>query len=366
MARRQTLTAQLARELEQRDRLTADAEIARLKSERDAWRKRYTAALAQIDRERERATAITTLAGVKGRRPARRKTKPTKGGATVIALFSDWHVEETVDGATVGRRPDGRYINEYNLPICRRRVDELTTRFATLLEHERRLVKIDRLCIWLGGDFISGAIHPDTAELAALPPLQAIRFAGELIRGVLDELATMADEVLVVTNSGNHGRNTPDLRIGTEAANSLETHLYLGMAAAEQNPRIRWHVGEAYLNTIDLLDDYPVRFHHGHAIRGGGIGGITIPINKALAAWDKIRPAALTCGGHHHQFQWIRGARYVSNGSLIGYNAYATLNRLPFEPPSQTMIVVDHNRRDVTKAFPIFVDGDLAPRRARR
>lgn len=359
MARRR-LTADLARELDQAARVTAEAELARVRAERDGYRKRYQAALAQIDRERERADSITALSSIRGKktRPPARK-KPARGAATVIALWSDWHCEELVDGATVGRRADGRYVNEYNLAVCRRRVAELTTRFATLLEHERRLVKIDRVVVWLGGDFISGAIHPDTADLAQLAPLEALRFAGERIREALDQVATMADEVLVVTNSGNHGRNTPDLRIGTEAANSLETHLYLAMAAAERNPRITWHVGKSYLNTIDLLEDYPVRFQHGHAIRGGGVGGITIPINKALAMWDKLRPAALTCGGHHHQFSWIRAARYIGNGSLIGYNAYATLNRLPWEAPSQTFVVVDHDRRDVTRAYPIFVDGDL-------
>lgn len=359
MARKKPLARDLAQALEHSDQLAADAELARVRAERDAYRSRYKAALAQIDRERDRANAITSLSSIRGKRPRRARQAATKGGATAIALFSDWHCEETVDGDTVGRWPDGRYINHYNLATCKRRVAELTARLATLLEHERRLVKIDRLVVWLGGDFISGAIHPDTAELAALSPLAAIRFAGELIRGTLDQLATMADQVVVVTNSGNHGRNTPDLRIGTEAANSLETHLYLAMAAAETNPRITWQVSESYLAYLELLDGYRVRFHHGHAVRGGGIGGIAVPLNKAIAAWDRVEPAALTCMGHHHQFQWLRAARSVCNGSLIGYSAYATLIKAAYEPPSQTLVIVDHDRREVTRAYPIFVDADL-------
>jgi hypothetical protein len=339
--------------------LAADAEIARLRSEVANFKSRYKAALGQIDRERERADAIAGLAGLKSK-PAKpgRLTKSVKGAATVIVALSDWHVEERVDGATVN------FLNQFDLDVADKRIAELSERFAVLLEHARQLVKVPRVVVWLGGDFISGHIHPDTAEMAQLPPLSAIRWAGERLRGFIDMVADMTDDVIVATNSGNHGRSTEKLRVGTELDHSFEQHLYLTLAGQETRKNVRWQVGEGYLNVVDL-DGFRVRFHHGHAVSyGGGVGGITIPTNKAIAAWDKIDRADLTVFGHWHQFSWLRAGRYVSNGSLIGHSAYATKIKASYEPPCQAFVVVDHKRREVTDAKPIFCDRDLQERAA--
>jgi hypothetical protein len=353
------LLTDIATEVAERRQLEADAEIARLRSEVASLKSRYKAALGQIDRERERADAIAGLAGIKGK-PAKagRLTKSVKGAATVIVALSDWHVEERVDPATVNG------LNDYDLDVADRRIAELSERFAVLLEHQRQLVKVPRVVVWLGGDFLSGHIHPDTAELAQLPPLSAIRWAGERIRGFLDMVADMTPEVVVATNSGNHGRSTEKLRIGTELDHSFEQHMYLTMAGQEARKNVRWQVGEGYLNVVDL-DGFRVRFHHGHAVSyGGGVGGITVPTNKAIAAWDRIDRADLTVFGHWHQFSWLRAGRYVSNGSLIGHSAYATRIKASYEPPCQAFVVIDHERREVTDAKPLFCDRDLKQRAA--
>jgi hypothetical protein len=177
-------------------------------------------------------------------------------------------------------------------------------------------------------------------------------------------VADMTPEVIVATNSGNHGRSTEKLRIGTELDHSFEQHMYLTMAGQEARKNVRWQVGEGYLNVVDL-DGFRVRFHHGHAVSyGGGVGGITIPTNKAIAAWDRIDRADLTVFGHWHQFSWLRAGRYVSNGSLIGHSAYATRIKASYEPPCQAFVVVDHERREVTDAKPLFCDRDLKQRAA--
>ena len=356
MARK--LTDEVAATISDSERLAVDAEIARLRSEVASLRGRYKSALAQIDRERERADAVANLTGIKGKAVAPKKTKAAKGSATVIVALSDWHVEERVDPSTVNG------LNDYDLDVADRRIAELAERFSTLLEHERQLVTVDQVVVWLGGDFLSGHIHEDTAEMAQLAPLAATRWAGERIRGFLDMVAGMAKRVIVATNSGNHGRSTPKLRVGTELDHSFEQDLYLRMEAEERNKNVEWQVGTSYLNIVDL-DGFRVRFHHGHAVSyGGGVGGITIPTNKAIAAWDRIDRADLTVFGHWHQFSWLRSSRYVSNGSVIGHSAYATRIKASYEPPCQAFVVVDGGRREVTKALPIFCDRDLQRRRA--
>jgi hypothetical protein len=358
MARR-SLSDDVAADVAAASRLATDAEIARLRSELADAKGRYKAALQAIDAERARADTIAGLTGIEAvRRNGVPKTVRKKHDATMVVLLSDIHAEERVDPDTVNG------LNDYSLDVCDQRMSELMERFAVLLEHERRLAKIDRVVVWLGGDFISGHIHDDTAELAQLAPLTATRWIGARLRGFLDAVSENAREVIVATNSGNHGRSTEKLRIGTELEHSFEQNLYLTMAAAESRKNVRWQVGTGYLNYLDL-DGFLIRFHHGHAIKyGGGVGGITIPTNKAIAAWDAVKRADLTCFGHWHQFQWLRAGRYVANGSVIGHSAYATRIKAAYEPPCQACIVIDHGRREVTKAMPIYCDRDLRTQKA--
>lgn len=356
MARKKSAVAEIADAVADAAQLAADAELARLRSEVATLRGRYKAALAQIDRERERADSLVQLRDITPVRHKAASKKTPLHDATMVVLLSDWHVEELVDPATCNG------LNSFDLDVADQRIAELTERFATLLEHERRLARIDRVLVWLGGDFISGHIHPDTAELAQLAPLAATRWAGERIRGFIDTVADQAAEVIVATSCGNHGRSNAGERkprIGTEAEHSFEQHLYLTLSQAEQRKNVRWQVSESYLNYVDL-DGFRIRAHHGHGYTfHGGIGGIHVPVSKANAAWQAIERADLTVFGHWHQWSWLRAGRYVSNGSLIGHNAYAVRIKAAYEPPCQSAIVIDHGRNEVTKAMPIYCDRDL-------
>ena len=347
---RKTLIA----DVQDAERLAADAELARLRSEVANLRGRYKSALSAIDAERARADSLLQLRGIKpASKPLTKSVKGAKHAATMVVLLSDVHCEERVDPATVNG------LNSYSLDVCQSRLDELQERFFNLLDHERQLARIDRVVVWLGGDFLSGHIHDDTAEMAQLAPLAATRWIGERLRGFIDTVADQAGSVIVATNSGNHGRSTEKLRIGTEMEHSFEQHLYLTLAAGETKPNVRWQVGTGYLNYVDL-DGFRVRFHHGHAVRyQGGIGGIHVPLNKSIAAWDATERADLTCLGHWHQFSWGRAGRYVSNGSVIGHSAYAVRIKAAYEAPCQAAIVIDHGRQEVTKAMPIYCDRDL-------
>jgi hypothetical protein len=333
--------------------LAADAELARLRSEVASLRGRYKAALQQIDRERERADSLVQLRGIEPEAVRNsRNAKGTKHAATMVVLLSDIHCEEVVRPETVNG------LNEFNLDVCDARLAELWSRFFAMLEHERQLCRIDRVCIWIGGDVITGMIHPELAEENSLHPLAAKRWIGSRLRGFIDAASERVKEIVVATSCGNHGRTTEKLRTN-EADTSYEHDLYLTMQAEERKKNVRWQIGEGHLNYVDL-DGFRVRFCHGHAIRyQGGIGGIHVPLNKAIAAWDSTTRADLTCIGHWHQFSWGRSGRYVTNGSVIGHSAYAIRIKANYEPPCQAAFVIDHGRREVTKAYPLFCDRDL-------
>ena len=337
------------------DRLAIDAEMARLRAEVASHRKRYAAALEQLARERQRADAAVSLQNIRPVRAKRAgKAKAKRHAASMIFMLSDVHAEERVDPATVNGE------NDYSLDVCHRRLAELERRLFAMLDHERGLADIRRMVVWLGGDFITGHIHPDCVEVAQLTPPNATRWIGERLRGLIDAIAERVDSVIVCTNAGNHGRSTEKLRIATELDHSWEQLMYHTLAREEQNANVEWQIATGHLGYVDL-DGFTLRTTHGHSIRyAGGVYGLALPASKAIAAWDVSRRADLTIFGHYHTWGWLRGGRYVSNGSVIGYSPYAVFIKANSnERPCQGLVVVDHGRQEVTKAYPLFCDEDL-------
>ena len=60
--------------------------------------------------------------------------------------------------------------------------------------------------------------------------------------------------------------------------------------------------------------------------------------------------------GHYHQF--MENWRWICNGAIVGYNAYALEIKADIQPPTQSFIVVDKEYGKVM-ALPIFVDEPL-------
>ena len=335
-------------------RLASDAELARLRSEVAGLKSRYKAALQQIDRERERADAMSSLKNVQpvALTKSVKGNKRTKHAATAILMLSDVHCEERVLPETVNGE------NDYSLDVCQLRLAELEERFIACLHHERNQADIRRVLIWLGGDFLTGHIHPDCVEVAQLSPMNATRWIAERLRGLIDNVAKHAEQVIVCTNAGNHGRSTEKNRIATELEHSWEQLMYFTLAREEKNRNVRWQIAEGHLGYVDL-DGFLVRTTHGHSIRfAGGVYGLALPASKAIARWDAGRKADLTIFGHYHSWGWLRGARYVANGSVIGHSPYAERVASP-ERPCQGMAIIDHGRHEVTRAYPLFCDRDL-------
>ena len=336
------------------DRLASDAELARLRSEVATYRKRYTAALAQIDKERERGDSLASLQGIKSAPLTKsvKGRKRAKHAATAVLMLSDVHAEERVLPETVNGE------NDYSLDVCQLRLAELEERFLDCLQHERNQADIDRVLIWLGGDFITGHIHPDCVEVAQLSPMNATRWIAERLRGLIDRIAANVGTVIVCTNAGNHGRSTEKNRIATELDHSWEQMMYFTLAREEKNANVRWQIAEGHLGYVDL-DGFLVRTTHGHSIRyNSGVFGLALPASKKIAQWDAGRKASLTIFGHYHSWGWLRGSRYIANGSVIGHSPYAERVASP-ERPCQGMAIIDHGRQEVTRAYPLFCDRDL-------
>jgi hypothetical protein len=155
-------------------------------------------------------------------------------------------------------------------------------------------------------------------------------------------------------HSGNHARTTKTTRFGAENGHSLEFLLYAHLAAYfRSEPRVQFQIAtgmHSYLNVYGQT----IRFMHGHSVKyGGGVGGIYIPINKALSQWDKGRRADLSVLGHFHQMR--DGGNFLVNGSLIGYSSFALSIRADYEQPKQALFLLD-KRRGRTCTWPVLVD----------
>jgi len=274
--------------------------------------------------------------------------------STCFMVGSDFHIEENVDAATVN------FKNEFNLSIMEARVLKFFQGQFRMFDILRRDTTIHTVVLALLGDFITNTIHEDLQESNNLLPAEAIYKAECLIvsgiRFLLDQTEKEGTEFLIVCHSGNHGRMTKKQRGTTEAGNSLEHFMYYHLRDFfKGEERIKFQIAEGYHSFVSLYEDhYKVRFHHGHAINyGGGVGGITIPVLKAIAQWNIADRADLDVFGHFHQF--IDYGNFVANGSLIGYNDFAVRIKATYEKPQQAFFLVNKKWNAKTMVTPIFL-----------
>lgn len=278
--------------------------------------------------------------------------KPSTGSSSEAVAFvvaSDWHVEETVRPEQVSE------LNTFNLKVADARIQKFFQNSTKLISITQRDSRIKQLVLCLLGDFISGSIHEELVEGNSLLPIDAIMFAEQrIIAGINYYLKNTDLNLTIVCHAGNHSRITKKTHIATEQGNSLEFYMYHHLANLfASNKRVKFIIANGYHTYLDIFG-YVVRLHHGHSIRyGGGVGGIYIPVNKAIAQWNKGRNCDLDVFGHFHQLR--DGGNFVCNGSLIGYNSFALSIKADFEPAKQSFFLVD-SKRGKTLQAPIWLD----------
>lgn len=270
--------------------------------------------------------------------------------ATAMVLLSDIHAEEKIDA----RKING--LNESSPDIIRERMDKFFQKTLMLTNHERKLVPIPRLMLAILGDTISGEIHEDCLAEAAMVPMEAISFVEEMLESGIDFLLDKGNfkEIVIPCAVGNHARITKKPRISGQISTNLESLLYKHLAKLyAKDDRVRFVLPQG-LHTYVEIYGKKIRFHHGDAIKyQGGVGGISIPVNKAIANWNMGMKADQDCFGHWHQ--GLDGGRWLSNGSVCGYGPFSLQIKAPFEHPQQTFCILDKHRWK-TAVRPIFLD----------
>ncbi len=260
---------------------------------------------------------------------------------TAVVLASDWHVEEPVEAESVAGR------NEYNLAIADGRVKRFFDGVIWNIEHQRasKRIAIRNLVLWLGGDLMTGYIHPELVETNELSPTETMRWLMPRLRDGIHTLLKRLnlDHIEIPCSHGNHGRTTEKTRISSGASNSYENLMYHCLAEEFRNePRVHFEITASPHQYVQVYD-FTLHFHHGDSVRyQGGVGGLGVPLLKAIAPWDLLKKADLHHVGHFHQLSDF--GRVLVNGSLIGYGGYSQWIRAQFEPPQQMFYLLDKNR----------------------
>jgi len=278
-------------------------------------------------------------------------TSTGKEEACPIIMLSDWHFEERIDSETING------LNDYNLDIASTRWNRCIQNSLKLVHKERFSSEIKQAILWLGGDFITGYIHEELEESNYLSPTQAVRFAKERIITAIKFYLQHGkfEKITIVCNYGNHGRTTKKPRVSTAYKNSYEWMMYKDIEDYFANEKKLSFVVPNGLYAYVTIFDKVIRFWHGDSIKyGGGIGGLTVPLIKAIHKMNDSIHADYNIMGHYHQLFEATKDCFI-NGSGIGYSAYAQRIGASFEKPMQGFKMVDKKYGFTTK-LPIFCE----------
>ncbi len=269
--------------------------------------------------------------------------------ATAVWVASDWHIDEIVDPDTINQ------MNEYNPKIAEERAKNFFKNWLRLTDILSKDIKIEHILLAVLWDMISGYIHPELIENNSDSPTQAlIRFRNILISWIDYIIENSNYKLTLVCKMWNHWRTTEKKMISSSYKNSYEWLIYHLIADTyKDNPRVNFIVENGY-HTYFKIYDYMLRMHHWDAMRfWWGVWGLTIPVNKSISQWNKWRNADIEVFWHFHTMMFHKN--FVSNGSLIWYNAYAESIKADFEKPAQAFFLVDKKRGKTIQA-PISLD----------
>jgi len=333
--------------------LATDLELKRLQQRASDSGRRYKNALLEIDRlNKELQQFVTVTDHMRYFRPAIIKPKQGgKGEATAMVSITDWHFEETVDLAAVNG------VNEFNLKIAQKRIERLWQSVAGIVDMCRTKDRIDTIVVMLLGDLVNGWIHEEFLVTNSLTPPEAVlQVFDALIPGLNFLLKeTKAKELIVPCVCGNHGRITKRKMSKKSAETTYDWLIYQLLARwfeAQGEKRIRFILPRGDITYIKIYDKV-IRLTHGDNIRyQGGIGGVHIPLRKALDRWNTCMRADYNYLGHWHTN--LSGEDYRMSGSLIGYNEFCIRIKAQYQPASQAF-ELQHPRYGATGAFPLIL-----------
>lgn len=259
-----------------------------------------------------------------------------EGERYAIALFSDAHIEETVDTSNV------LGLNEYDTTIAEQRIKAYFANLATCLKRD----KVNCLYFSALGDTLSGFIHEHLMQENGMTPPEATLFGQSLIVSGLRFLREQLPDLKIVFIGicGNHSRTTKKLQNSNGFKLSYEWIMYQNIKQICEmlNLDIEFIIPESEVALVQTPDNKRYIFCHGFQVQSKGTGtvaGIYPALQRLAMKWQKVFKQDKIFLGHYHTCVSIPTA--TVNGSIIGYNAFALTNGMGYEEPAQMYEVFD-------------------------
>lgn len=278
-----------------------------------------------------------------------RKARRNVGIANL--LLSDLHLDEVVRPEEIGG------VNAYNRRIAEQRLRACFEKFIVVSKNYIGGVAYDGAVVAMIGDTFSGSIHDELRETnEASTPESLDYWIDHFVAGftlVADEFGKLH----IPSATGNHDRQGKKPVHKGRARESWHT-LFLRQIrrALANDKRITFDIPEG---PETQMRQYGTTFHytHGDQFRGGsGISGIFTPLmlgdmRKRKRQQAIGQPYDVMCLGHFHQY--LPTPWFIVNGSLKGYDEYASNNNFGFEVPKQAFWVTTPEQ-GVTFSAPIL------------
>ena len=272
---------------------------------------------------------------------------------TAVTLFSDVHWENKIEPEKVN------YLNEYNPEIAAKRCDNYFVRLCELLEEEQCHRRVSTLLMGFLGDFINAWLREEAMQTNYQAPLIALsEVKAMIIRGLRYVKANAKVERIICTFLvGNHGRNTSKIQHSNIAETNLEYMIYCDIsnnADLYGLDGIELRVPKGGLDFVKVYD-YKIAFQHGNLgfKYNGGVGGLSIPLNKYFSNLNNREHIDYLCVAHYHNLTYMQ--KIVVNGSVCGIDSYAYNLNFPYEKPQQALFFIN-SKYGRTKTLPIFVE----------
>lgn len=245
-------------------------------------------------------------------------------------------------------------FNRYNPDVCRYRLDRYFESVAWLIKDERSFDVVGH-CLAAIGDLIDGHLHDDQIETSEAP-LVTVDWLEPFLFGRIAQLAAELGpdrELRILWTPGNHGRDSLKPRAATYCEHSHEWALGQRLARHFADHKTIRVFADRARDVYTQLFDYTIHATHGDTVSyQGGVGGITIPLRKAYAMWQMLKPSYLHITGHFHtQLDLGDG---LANGSGIGYNDFARKCNARPELARQIFCLIDE-KKGKTKVSPIWM-----------
>jgi hypothetical protein len=245
--------------------------------------------------------------------------KMTKNGASIVLLFTDWHIGKVINSRT-GKRV-------FDTKIARDRVKNTLLPLVTdYIEKTKSSFIVDEIVVLFGGDIIENDIIFDTQRFR-IDGGVAVQFrnACEIIFDFLSELRSITNllgipvPIRVECVGGNHGRASS---LSETGESSWDIAIYSALDLIIKSSNLE---GVSLEYAIEDFKEVNIRNHIGILTHSAPPQSETASAKSKFGGWYENFKYDFFCYGHRHHWglSTFNGRPLFMNGCLCGPDDYS-------------------------------------------